>query len=243
MTTPAAVPPIQAVLFDKDGTLFDFAATWRHPVERMLIALAPDPADRAEMAARGGYDQATGRFTGGSALVEGDVAAIVEAWAPLRPDLGADGLRRRLTEIWSSPDSQPDALVPASRDLQHLLTGLLGDGLTLGVATNDFEAAADEHLRAAGVREVFSFIAGYDSVPAPKPAPDMVLAFAAATGIAPAEIAMIGDSTHDMACARAAGCGLRVGVLTGPASHADLAPHADHVIDSIDALPALLAGL
>ncbi|MEL6211117.1 MAG: HAD hydrolase-like protein, partial [Pseudomonadota bacterium] len=62
-------------------------------------------------------------------------------------------------------------------------------------------------------------------------------------GIAPAEIAMIGDSTHDMACARAASCGLRVGVLTGPASHADLAPHADHVIDSIDALPALLAGL
>ena len=69
----------------------------------------------------------------------------------------------------------------------------------------------------------------------------MVLGFCRATGLSPHEVAVIGDSTHDLHMARAAGAGLAVGVLTGPARDADLAPDADVVLPSIAALPAFLS--
>ena len=70
----------------------------------------------------------------------------------------------------------------------------------------------------------------------------MLLAYAAAAGLAPGRIAMVGDSTHDLAAARAAGMAA-VGVLTGPAGRDDLAPHADAVLRSVAELPNWLDSL
>jgi phosphoglycolate phosphatase len=89
------------------------------------------------------------------------------------------------------------------------------------------------------VLDRFAFVAGFDSGHGAKPEPGMLAAFCAATCIPAAECAMIGDSTHDLDSGRAAGM-VTVAVLTGIADHADLAPHADVVLESIGALPAWL---
>ena len=78
---------------------------------------------------------------------------------------------------------------------------------------------------------MFDFIAGYDSGFGAKPDAAPVLAFAAAAGVAPAEIAVVGDSPHDLVAARAAGA-LAIGVLTGPNEAAVLAPYADALLAS-----------
>jgi phosphoglycolate phosphatase len=116
------------------------------------------------------------------------------------------------------------------------LTGLRDRGLRLGVATNDSEAPARQHLAAHGITDCFDFIVGYDSGHGPKPGPGMCLAFAAACGIAPGRIAMVGDSRHDLQAGRAAGM-RTVAVLTGIAEARDLAPLADAVLPDIGALP------
>ena len=54
---------------------------------------------------------------------------------------------------------------------------------------------------------------------------------------APQQVAMVGDSLHDLNAARAAGS-VAVAVLSGPARRAVLAPHADVVLDSIADVPA-----
>ena len=69
----------------------------------------------------------------------------------------------------------------------------------------------------------------------------MLLAFAAHIGAPPSDVVMIGDSTHDLHAATAAGM-IRVGVLTGMADEAELAPHADIVLPHIGHLPAWLEG-
>jgi phosphoglycolate phosphatase len=66
-----------------------------------------------------------------------------------------------------------------------------------------------------------------------------VLAFARALGIAPREVAVVGDAVHDLAAARAAGAAA-VGVLSGPTPRELLAPHADVLIGSVADLPAWL---
>lgn len=229
---------IEAVLFDKDGTLFDFEATWRAAVTATLERLAPEPSAVPEMAAAGGFDMASGTFAAGSAFVAGssrEIAAVIARW---RPDLGAAGVTATLRAM----DAEIGALatpVPAVGDLDGLL-GRIGATRLLGIATNDSRAGAERDLATAAVRHRFDHVLGFDSVARPKPAPDMILAFAEAAAVAPGAVAMVGDSRHDLEAARAAGCGLVVGVLTGPARHGDLAHLAHHVVDSIDALPALL---
>ena len=54
-----------------------------------------------------------------------------------------------------------------------------------------------------------------------KPDPGMIVAFAGAFGIAPARIAVVGDTMADMLAARAAGA-VAIGVLTGPAHREDI---------------------
>lgn len=232
---------IAGVLFDKDGTLFEFAATWRAVVERTLDRLAPEPGARRPMALAGGYDPETRAFAPGSPIVAGPTRAIAHAWAPWRPDLGADGLEAAIEAIGAEASGAPELPVPAVRDLPALLDRLIANGLALGVATNDSADGADRQLRAVGVRERFGYVAGYDSVSRPKPAPDAVLAFAETVGLPPRRIAMVGDSPHDLDAGRAAGCGLCLAVLTGPAGPAALAPLADAVLGSIEALPEFLA--
>jgi phosphoglycolate phosphatase len=67
----------------------------------------------------------------------------------------------------------------------------------------------------------------------------MVQAFAREIGAEPAEIALVGDTLHDLDCARAAGA-VAIAVLSGVATREDLAPHADYVIADIGDLPGLL---
>jgi phosphoglycolate phosphatase len=68
-----------------------------------------------------------------------------------------------------------------------------------------------------------------------------VLAFAKAIGVSAAEIAVGGDNLHDMAMGQSAGCGLRVGVLTGTSDRAVLMTAAHIVLNSIADLPGHLA--
>ncbi|MGM0586183.1 MAG: HAD family hydrolase, partial [Pseudomonadota bacterium] len=95
--------------------------------------------------------------------------------------------------------------------------------------------------RALGVEAGSLFVAGYDSGHGVKPQAGMAQGFMRRYGLTPGEVAVVGDNLHDMEMGRAAGCALRVGVLTGTATREELAEAADHVIESIDRLEALLA--
>ena len=231
--------PVRGVLFDKDGMLFDFAATWSSVIDETLAALSDDPVVRQAMAEATGYDPVSGRFQPGGLSVAGTLAEVAEVWARFLPETHAEDIYRVATAI-EQRSAATGALVPVVPDLKGFLAGLRGLGYVLGIATHDSEAAARAHMAETDALDHFAFIAGYDSGHGHKPGPGMLLAFAKATGLDPAEIAMVGDSIHDLGVAPAAGAALAIGVLTGPAGHADLAPHADHVIASIADLPGLL---
>lgn len=233
---------IRGIVFDKDGTLFDFNATWRGVMVQTLDALAPGDPDRAAaMAEAAGYDPATGAFLPGSAIVAGSSADVARIWAPFLPDVPGRELEAALNARAEAAGSAD--LVPAAADLPGLLDALRAMGCVLGVATHDSEAGARNHLGSVGALDRFDFIAGYDSGHGLKPGPGMVLAFCERTGLDPSQVAMIGDSTHDLGAGRAAGAALVVGVLTGPARESELASMADMVLRSIEQLPDILRTL
>ncbi len=225
---------IQGIIFDKDGTLFDFNATWGAWTRGMLADEARgDAALLAALADVLGYDLEGGRFYPSSIVIAETTAVVAEAMLPLLPGADKDDLVRRMKSK-STEVPQIEAVPLAS-----YMAGLRSRGLRLGLATNDAEAPALNHLGRAGITEHFDFIAGFDSGHGAKPGPGQLLAFCAATGLDPARVAMVGDSTHDLHAGRAAGM-VTVGVLTGPASHDDLSPIADVVLGSIGEIPGWL---
>ncbi|MCB1358502.1 MAG: HAD family hydrolase [Maritimibacter sp.] len=223
-----------AVLFDKDGTLFDFNATWVAWVEAMLARWSAGDAGLADRLAMAlDFDRAARVFRPGSVVIAGTPDDVAAAVAPVLGAAPGDLVARLNAEAAAAPMAEAVPLAP-------LLSGLAGAGLRLGVATNDGEAPARAHLARSGVEGLFAFIAGSDSGHGGKPAPGMLLAFAAAVGIDPERIVMVGDSTHDLRAGRAAGM-QTIGVLTGLAAAETLAPFADAVLPDIGHLPDWLA--
>ena len=229
---------LKGVLFDKDGTLIDFAASWRSLVDRLLNDLSGgDLALTSALGGAIGYDLRTTMFLSGSPVVSGSVEEIAEALAPLLPDRGVAELEDLINK--AALKMGVDEISPVD-GLAEALARLKGMGLRLGVGTHDAEGPARAQIEAMGVADQFDFVAGYDSGHGLKPGPGMPHAFAKAIGAEPGEIAMIGDSLHDLGAGRAAGCGLVIGVLTGPAREAELKPHADMVLHSVADFPDFL---
>ena len=226
---------IDGLLFDKDGTLFDFHATWSSWAAALITRLAEgNAARRARLAEVMLYDLETGRFDLASPVVAHTNWEAAECVAQALPGRDVAQLERLLAE-----EALNAPLAPAV-PLGPLLDGFAAQGIALGVMTNDTETVAHAQLREAGVHGHFRFIAGFDSGFGAKPSPAPLLAFAEATGLAPGRIAMIGDSPHDLVAGRAAGMHT-VGVLTGVAVADDLSPHADAVLANIGQLPGWLA--
>lgn len=214
--------PAKGLLFDLDGVLVDSLAVMR-------------------MAFEGAYRD-----------VHGDDGADLDAlFRRYRRHLGK-GLPQILAALGLSPQLIPHfkrhsrCLAPYVRvfpGVRQLLPGLRRQGWVLGVATGKDESRAVELLQALGLREHFAVVLGCDSVASPKPAPDMVHAFAARTGVDPRRLVMIGDAPADLQCARAAPC-LSVAALWGFTSPRLLRrERPDWTADTPQALLPLLSGL
>ena len=243
MPAPLSGTPILGILFDKDGTLIDFDATWGPATYEVMRALSEGDRGRLEAVMRAShYLEDERRFLPTSPLIAGSSASYGPAWAEALGRTPGQAFYQEMDDLfryWGlehlAPIGHPAEIVARLRER----------GYRLGIATNDAEASARAQSTALALDPFMDFIVGYDSGHGGKPDPGMVLAFADHIGAPPGAVAMIGDSLHDLHAARAAGA-VAVAVLTGPlraAARPEVEPHADHVVESIADLPGLFAGL
>ncbi|WP_330334087.1 HAD family hydrolase [Streptomyces sp. NBC_00536] len=102
------------------------------------------------------------------------------------------------------------------------LARLREDGVALAVATSKFHAPADALLTAAGLRASFAVVIGADEVTRPKPDPESGQVILERLAVAAEHAVMVGDTTHDLLMAKAAGM-RSVAVTYGVHSAAELA--------------------
>lgn len=217
---------LDAVIFDKDGTLFDFRASWGAWTQSVLAEFAPDPARARQLGGVLGYDPDTRSFTRSSPVIAMTTPEIADILHTHLPSIALPDLNARLNALSAAAPMTP--AVP----LRAVLSALKSRGLRLGLATNDTEHPARVHLAGAGVLDLFDFVAGCDSGWGGKPAPGQLMEFLRRFDLAPSRVAMVGDSRHDLDAGRAAGMHT-VAVLTGIATRDELADHADVVLDTI----------
>jgi phosphoglycolate phosphatase len=218
---------LNAVIFDLDGTLVD---TPYVIVQTALAALeergCAGPTAEAIRATIG--LPLTIAFSGLLGLPEahGNVQGCVA------------GYRR----LWR------ERVVPRSKEFLYPgvaegIAQLHQSGLRLGVATSKAQAGAVAQLEAAGIAQYFEAIAGYDAVSRPKPEPDLALHVLGKLGVAPEAAVLVGDTTHDLLMARAAG--LRaIAVTYGAQGEATLrAEHPPFVAHDFAGVLAILKSL
>ena len=229
---------IELIVFDKDGTLIDFAAMWSGwavDIGRRLDVATGRPVSGDVFAAIG-FDPTANRVLPGGPLavstmagIAETVAAVVRRWCP-----SVAAARRAVETAWFEPD--PVALARPLADLPDLFGRLVASGRQTAVATTDNRAPTEATLRALGIREQVSALACGDDGIGLKPDPSMVVAVCAALRTEPSRTAIVGDTPADLAMGRAAGLGRVIGVLSGVGPRADLEPLADDLLESVGEL-------
>jgi phosphoglycolate phosphatase len=235
MTLHPALDRIDLVVFDKDGTLISFHAMWggwarrlgarledvtRRPVAGdVFAAIGFDPvADRVLPAGPLAIDTMAG--------IEERIGAVLRRWCPSIP-----AARRALADAWFEPD--PVELAVPLADLVTLFEALRASGRTIAIATTDDRAPTEATIAALGLGPTVAILMCGDDDGPTKPAPEAFAAVCERAGRPVARSAMVGDTPADLRMARQAGAGLVVAVLSGVASAADLAPHADLMLASV----------
>ena len=152
--------------------------------------------------------------------MDGTLTVAVHHIAAIREALGIPAEDDILTHLAALPADEAAAkhawLLEHERELAEASTAATGAvelvrelaarGCRLGILTRNARELAHVTLEAIGLADCFpvEHVLGRDEA-APKPSPDGLLKIAAAWGVAPSELVMVGDYRFDLDCGRAAG--------------------------------------
>lgn len=95
--------------------------------------------------------------------------------------------------------------VRAFPGIVEMLNALRERGLRMAIVTTKFRHMAVRHLETAGLADYFEFIVPGDEVTHPKPDAEPFLRALELLGLPPEHVAHVGDSSHDITGAKAAG--------------------------------------
>lgn len=211
-------------IFDLDGTLVD---------SRASISAAMASAFAGMGLAVPSYDD-TRRIVGLS------LQPAIEALAPQLPreEYGRLAQIYRESVVRQRREGQHEMLYPGAREL---VDRLRREGWDLGIATGKSRRGVRHFLEAFGFAGDFACAFCADDGPG-KPDPHMLRLNLAALNIAPEQAVMIGDTSFDMAMARAAGVYAQ-GVAWGFHTEEEMrAAGAHHVAAAFSSLEAQLLG-
>jgi phosphoglycolate phosphatase len=232
---------VDAIAFDKDGTLIDLDAAWgpaaRHWVE---TAAAGDSELTVVLSSTLGLHQGTERLVNGGLFAVGTVGQLYETTLEVLARNGVDGDRARATAALArhaSAEAGEKGNLVALGEVEDTMRRLRNAGLKLAVVSSDDRSAIDAAIDALAIASLLDAVVSGDEGLNPKPAPDALLEAARRIGTSPARMLYVGDSWVDAEAGSAAGTAGTV--LVGNPT-ADARARASVVVPSVD---SLLVGL
>jgi phosphoglycolate phosphatase len=182
----------RAVLFDLDGTLLHTVPELAHAANRMLQELGLPMLPEALI----------GSFVG-----RGIRRTVSSSLAGQRDgEVGEELLSRGLAIFERVYAEQPGSRTLVFPGVMEGLERLAAANLPMGVVTNKAGRFTLQLLDIMGMSRYFGVVVCGDTLAVQKPAPEPLWHACAQLKVAPGDVLFIGDSKHDVAAARAAGC-------------------------------------
>lgn len=235
--------PCRLIIFDKDGTLIDFTATWvpliRKRVSFLLKVLRTNDQElEAFLLKSWGIDPLSGKIDprGPCPVSPRADEIIIGTMGLYQKGYPWDEAKQWVARAFDEADADGDwreEVVPI-KGIQTFLSRLREHGFYTALATNDERKDTEAILNHLGMEGLFDTILCAGDVNSPKPHPETILTICRRLGIDPGETVMVGDSVADMMTGKRAGVALTVGILEGGVTpRQELEKVADLVVDSI----------
>jgi phosphoglycolate phosphatase len=238
--------PVQAILFDKDGTLLNFIYTWGNWSEHLLARFSQQlearkllPLNKDISSIWGTRHAPEGTIidydrNGPLAMGTVDELLTVLAWQGYQRGMSWAEAKVVVQECRYYADEKLDESRAAQTlpDVIPFLEECRRCGVALAVVTADETAAAVKHLEWLGIQHYFSVCIGTDQVELGKPFPDMVELACRKLSLECSQVAVIGDTNGDMRMAKSAGAAVAIGIAKLDSSAEGQLAYADVVIHS-----------
>ena len=218
---------VSMVMIDLDGTLINTAPDLAESANRMLrdLGMAPHSPAQVENWIGNGVSRLVKRALTGELDAEPEAALFERGYARFQ---------HHYAELVAHRSRPYPGVVDG-------LNALKAAGFHLACITNKAERFTLPLLAQLKLRDYFELVLSGDSLPKRKPDPLPLLHACKHFGIAPAQGVLVGDSLNDTQAARAAGMPV-ICVTYGYNRGNDVRTlHPDAVVDSLAAVPALLA--
>ncbi|EKX39751.1 hypothetical protein GUITHDRAFT_114247 [Guillardia theta CCMP2712] len=225
MVAPSQTQKVKLVIFDKDGTLISFDATWSKWADDLISRFVSKCGEqlRTPLADTLGYDMELRKVRGEKSLMawaaQPLIRKAVEACLTEQGGMKEGDAREAVRECWA--ECEEGEVSPISRCTKTLFQTLHRMGIMTGVCTSDARRPTELNLRSLGISSmVHHSICGDDSFNVPKPAPDNAWNFCKKLGTA--------------------GVAGSIGVLSGVGTEEDLRGNADVIVESVDSVIELV---
>lgn len=222
----------KGVLFDKDGTLFEFGPIWHQATVDFLATVTAKVANPIDLATKLGM--VDGVLQGNSILTSGTPYELAHELVQAKIFNSQQSAEKFVKEFFYDFLVNNLDNVKSIGDLPALIKKLHALNYKVGIVTSDEVASTMTTLKHAGVSDLFDFIATSDDYPT-KPDPTALYQFCEQLHLDSQDVIVVGDSIMDIQLGNQAAAG--VAVLSGTGVRADFEELTPYIYNDIQSIP------